>query len=165
MEDVTDCAFREIFAKYGKPDVMFTEFLNVDGLLHPEGFKRLKIDLSYTENQRPIVAQIWGRDPEKFLKAAALLKEMGFDGVDINFGCPQDKEIAQKTCAALIREPKLAGEIILATGEGAEGLPVSVKTRLGYSVPEEMEEWVSHLLKFKLAAIAIHARTKQHIHK
>ena len=161
MEDVTDCAFREIFAKYGKPDVMFTEFLNVDGLLHPEGFKRLKIDLSYTENQRPIVAQIWGRDPEKFLKAAALLKEMGFDGVDINFGCPQDKEIAQKTCAALIREPKLAGEIILATGEGAEGLPVSVKTRLGYSVPEEMEEWVSHLLKFKLVAIAIHARTKQ----
>jgi len=78
MEDVTDCAFREIFAKYGKPDVMFTEFLNVDGLLHPEGFKRLKIDLSYTENQRPIVAQIWGRDPEKFLKAAALLKGNGF---------------------------------------------------------------------------------------
>ena len=75
---------------------MFTEFVNVDGLLHPEGFKRLKIDLEYTENQRPIVAQIWGRDPEKFYAAAKLIAQMGFDGVDINFGCPQDKEMPKR---------------------------------------------------------------------
>ncbi|MEK7618477.1 MAG: tRNA-dihydrouridine synthase, partial [Patescibacteria group bacterium] len=213
MQDVTDCAFREIFAKYGRSSpllnpppqgeeikivplprgeglgeggfVMFTEFVNVDGLLHPEGFKRLKIDLEYTENQRPIVAQIWGRDPEKFYAAAKLIAQMGFDGVDINFGCPQDKEIAQKTCAALIREPELAGEIIEATIEGAKvnnpsqpplmvstsspqalrggdnHLPVSVKTRLGYSKTDEMQGWLTHLFKYPLAAITLHARTKQ----
>jgi len=187
MEAVTDVVFREIFARYGKPrtseavrggpDVMFTEFVNVDGLLHPTGFERLKIDLAYTEAQRPIVAQIWGRDPEKFFGAAKIIAAMGFDGIDINFGCPQDKEISQKTCAALIREPELAGEIILATLEGARsqtshtieyeklgvkgGLPVSVKTRLGYSKADEMEGWISHLLKYPIAALSIHARTKQ----
>lgn len=186
MEGVTDCSFREIFARYGKllpasslkkeeetstsplfskegqgEFVMFTEFVNVDGLLHPEGFKRLSIDLMYTEAQRPIVAQVWGREPEKFYSAASLLAKMGFDGIDINFGCPQDKEIAQKTCAALIREPELASDIISATIKGAGGLPVSVKTRLGYSKSDEMKQWISHLLKYPLAAIIIHARTKK----
>lgn len=161
MENVTDVAFREIFALYGKPDVCFTEFVNVDGLAHPEGFERLKIDLQYTEKQRPVVAQIWGRDPEKFYKAAGIVASLGFDGVDINMGCPQDREISQKTCAALIREPDLAGEIILATKEGAPKLPVSVKTRLGYTKTEEMEGWITHLLKFPIAALTLHARTKQ----
>lgn len=161
MEAVTDFAFREIFARFGKPAVMFTEFLNVDGLLHPKGFEKLKIDLAYSENQRPIVAQIWGRDPEKFKQAAQLIKSLGFDGVDINMGCPQDKEIASGACAALIREPKLAGEIIRATIEGASGLPVSVKTRLGYTKPEEMENWIPHLLSFDISALTLHARTKK----
>lgn len=161
MEEVTDVAFREMFAKYGKPDVMFTEFVNVDGLLHPEGFERLKIDLAYTEVQRPMVAQIWGRDPEKFEKVAAMLAEMGFDGIDINMGCPQDREIKLASCAALIREPKLAQAIIAATKKGAGSLPVSVKTRLGYSRPEEMEEWLKNLLEVKPAVITMHARTKQ----
>jgi tRNA-dihydrouridine synthase len=160
MQDVSDNAFREIFAKYGKPDVCFTEFVNVDGLTHPEGFERLKIDLEYTENQRPIVAQIWGRDPEKFFKAAGIIVKLGFDGVDINFGCPQDKEISQKTCAYLIREPELAGQIIEATIKGAGGLPVSVKTRLGYSNTDEMNAWVSQILKYPIAALTLHARTK-----
>ena len=213
MEAVTDCVFREMFAKVSgqriaesvqeeaglklnpQPStlnafVMFTEFVNVDGLLHPEGFKKLKIDLEFTENQRPIVAQLWGRDPEKFFRASKLVAEMGFDGVDINMGCPQDKEITQKTCAYLIREPQLAGEIIQATIEGArvnnppqpslwkregataptpsflkrgegEFLPVSVKTRIGYSKSEEMEGWISHLLQFPISALTLHARTKQ----
>ncbi len=160
MENVTDLAFREIFALHGKPDVSFTEFINVDGLTHPVGFEHLKRDLQYTEKQRPIVAQIWGRDPEKFYKAAGIIASLGFDGVDINMGCPQDKEISQKTCAALIREPGLAGEIIQAAIEGSS-LPVSVKTRLGYSKSDEMEGWISHLLKYPIAALTLHARTKQ----
>src|SRR6185369_4489988 len=115
MEEVTDFAFREMFARYskavtsdklqvttGNKFVMFTEFVNVDGLLHAEGFEKLKIDLKFSEIQRPMVAQIWGRDPEKFFKVAQLLVSLGFDGVDINFGCPQAKEIAGGTCAALI---------------------------------------------------------------
>ena len=196
MADVTDFAFREMFAKYSSPNrriysddegtmesggrseatvggknlfgfstpnsfVMYTEFVNVDGLLHPEGYKRLSIDLKYSEAQRPIVAQIWGRDPEKFYRAAQLIASLGFNGIDVNFGCPQDKEIGQGTCAALILEPELAKAIILSTMKGAGGLPVSIKTRLGYSKPEEVEGWLKHLLETKPAAIAIHARTKQ----
>jgi nifR3 family TIM-barrel protein len=160
MEDVTDVAFREMFAKYGKPEVMYTEFVNVDGLTHPEGYKRLSQDLKFTEIQRSMVAQIWGRDPQKFFEAAQIVAKLGFDGVDINLGCPQDKEIGLGTCAALIREPKLVGEIIAAVKKGAGGLPVSVKTRIGYSKPE-IEEWIGFLLKQELSAIAIHARTKQ----
>jgi nifR3 family TIM-barrel protein len=160
MEAVTDTVFREIFAMYGKPDVCFTEFVNVDGLLHPTGYEKLKIDLEYTEKQRPVVAQIWGNNPENFFKATQLIKSLGFDGVDINMGCPQDKEIAQNTCAALIRDPKLAGEIVMAVKEAAGELPVSVKTRTGYSVPE-VETWIGHLLKFNLAALTLHGRTKK----
>lgn len=161
MEEVTDVAFREMFAKYGKPDVMFTEFTNVDGLLHPEGYERLKIDLEFSESQRPMVAQIWGTDPEKFYKAAQLIAKLGFDGIDVNMGCPQDKEIGIGACAALIRNPSLAKEIIAATKNGAGDLPVSVKTRLGYSKPDEMAQWVGHLLSCDIAALAIHARTKR----
>lgn len=175
MEEVTDVAFREMFAKYSKQQtangrqqnsfVMFTEFLNVDGLLHPEGYKKLKIDLAYTENQRPIVAQLWGADPEKFYRAAQLIASLKFDGVDINMGCPQSKEIGLGACAALIRNPGLAKEIIAATKEGAGGLPVSVKTRLGYSGIDEMEEWVSLLLGLGITALTLHGRTKKEMSK
>ncbi len=160
MEAVTDTVFREIFAMYGKPDVCFTEFVNVDGLLHPTGYEKLKIDLEYTEKQRPVVAQIWGNNPENFFKATQLIKSLGFDGVDINMGCPQDKEIAQNTCAALIRDPKLAGEIVMAVKQAAGEMPVSVKTRTGYSF-SEVETWIGHLLKFNLAALTLHGRTKK----
>lgn len=147
------------------PFVMFTEFVNVDGLTHPEGFEKLKIDLKYSENQRPIVAQIWGTDPEKFYKASVLVSRLGFDGVDINMGCPQAKEIGIGACAALIKNPSLAWEIIAAVKQGSGGLPVSVKTRLGYSLPDEMENWVSHLLKTGINALTLHARTKQEMSK
>lgn len=178
MEEVTDFAFREMFARYSKteardkrqeaslnPFVMFTEFINVDGLLHPEGRKKLEIDLKYSPAQRPIVAQIWGNNPEKFRRAAALVADLGFDGVDINMGCPQQKEIGIGACAALIRNPSLAKEIIFATKEGAKHLPVSVKTRLGYSKLDEMENWVTALLGTDIAALTLHARTKQEMSK
>ncbi len=171
MEEVTDFAFREMFARYsnlettdkrqGNGFVMFTEFVNVDGLLHPEGFKKLSLDLKYSEIQRPMVAQIWGTNPEKFFQAARLISEMGFDGIDINMGCPQDKEIGIGACAALILNPELAKEIIRSTMKGAGSLPVSVKTRIGYSKADELETWLTHLLETKPAAITLHARTKQ----
>jgi tRNA-dihydrouridine synthase len=153
--------------------VMFTEFVNVDGILHPEGFQKLKQDLYFTEIQRPIVAQLWGNNPEKFFEATQLVKKMGFDGVDINMGCPQEKEIKINSCAALIRDPKLAGEIIQATKEGwlknsslekNEGVPVSVKTRIGYSKPD-VENWIGFLLTHNLSAITVHGRTKKEMSK
>ncbi len=187
MEEVTDVAFREMFARYSKSRnigkseyrnrqtsefsdtsdsptsgfVMYTEFVNVDGLTHPEGRKKLAIDLKFTPQQKPMVAQIWGTNPEKFYESAKICAELGFDGIDINMGCPQDKEIGIGACAALIREPKLAKQIIEAVKKGAGGLPVSVKTRIGYSKKEEMEEWIKHLLSCEPAVIALHGRTKQ----
>lgn len=174
MEEVTDFAFREMVARYsgrkelgirikelgGNDFVMFTEFINVDGLTHPEGRKNLEIDLKYSENQRPIVAQLWGRSPLKFEEAAKIIVDLGFDGIDINMGCPQDKEIKIGACASLIKEPQLAIEIIKFTKKGAGVLPVSVKTRLGYS-QNTIGTWLRHLLSAEPEAITVHGRTKQ----
>mgnify|MGYP001602379549 CR=1 FL=1 len=174
MEDVTDTVFRQIIASIAKPDVFFTEFANVDAIIncsttllpppnlgggikgggiHP-GLQRLV----YSQLERPIVAQIWGTEPTKFYQAAKLIKRVSFDGIDINLGCPQRKIIKTGSCAALIGQNKLVGEIIAATVEGVGGLPVSVKTRIGIEAPIT-EDWVGFLLTQNLAAITIHART------
>jgi tRNA-dihydrouridine synthase len=139
---------------------MFTEFINVDGLTHPEGRKKLEIDLKHTENQHPIVAQLWGRSPLKFKEAAKIVVDLGFDGIDINMGCPQDKEINIGSCAALIREPQLAIEIVKATKQGAGSLPVSVKTRLGYN-ENSIGTWLRHLFSAEPVVISLHGRTKK----
>src|SRR3989338_7285259 len=161
MADVTDCAFRQIIAKYGKPDVFFTEFVSVDGLCSP-GKEKLLIDLKYGENERPIVAQIFGSKPENFEKVASMLVELGFDGIDINMGCPVKKVLNQNSCSALIRTPELAKEIILATKRGAnyngKNIPVSVKTRIGFS-KIELEAWIPSILETNIAALTVHLRT------
>lgn len=159
MADVTDAAFRRIIAKYGKPDVIFTEFVSCDGL-QSAGRERLLRDLEYTEGERPIVAQIFGSKPENFQKTAELVRNLGFDGIDINMGCPEKNIQKQGSCAALIKVPALAKEIILATKAGAGDLPVSVKTRIGYH-KNEIETWLPVLLETNPAAITLHARTKK----
>lgn len=166
MADVTDVAFRRIIAKYGKPDLMYTEFVSADGLaLAPEeGRKKLLVDLMFSEAERPIIAQFFTANPENMRKAAELAKEMGFDGVDVNMGCPQENVVHQGAGACLIKDPKLAREVIKAAMEGARGLPVSVKTRLGFN-KDELEEWLPELLKEDLAHITIHARTKKEMSK
>lgn len=163
MADVTDAACRAMFARYGKPDAMFTEFVSTDGLCSA-GRQNLLRELIYHESERPIVAQIWGRNPEHFYQSAKLIEKLGFDGIDINLGCPQKKEMTQKTCAALIAEPKLVGKIIAETKRGAKGLPVSVKTRLGIR-NIDTEKWVGKLLRFQPAAITLHARTAKEMSK
>src|SRR5581483_10563249 len=130
MANVTDAAFRTIIARYGKPDVTWTEFVSVDGLLSP-GKKKLLVDLKYSESERPIVAQIFGSNPENFEKVARMLVEMGFDGIDINMGCPDKAVVKQGAGAGCIKDPKNAQEIIAATKRGAGFIPVSVKTRIG----------------------------------
>jgi nifR3 family TIM-barrel protein len=160
MADVTDCVFREIIAKYGKPDIFWTEFVSADGLAHPDAREKLLIDLKYSENERPIIAQIFGGRPENIQLASTLCKELGFDGIDINMGCP-DKSV-EKQCAgaAMIKNPKLAKEIIRAAKEGGGGLPVSVKTRIGYN-KNEIETWIRALLEEDLAALTVHLRTRK----
>jgi nifR3 family TIM-barrel protein len=168
MADVTDAAFRRLFAECGKPDVTWTEFVSADGLIlaHEEGKKKLLKDFIYTEAERPIVAQLFGANPENMKKAAALVLELGFDGVDINMGCPDKSIEKQGAGAAMIKNSKLAREIIRAAKEGAKtdngGIPVSVKTRIGYN-SNELETWLPELLAEEPAAITIHARTRKEL--
>ena len=159
MADVTDAAFRRIIAKYAKPDVLWTEFVAVDGLLS-QGRDVLLKDFIYTEAERPIVAQIFGSKPENFFKVAQLIETLGFDGIDINMGCPDKNVEKQGGGASLIKNPLLAQEIIRATMAGAPTLPVSVKTRVGYNTVE-LDTWIPALLETKLAALTIHARTRK----
>ncbi len=166
MADVTDVAFRAIVAKHSAPDVFWTEFVSADGLYHTREIKKMKDeenplmrDLARGEAERPIVAQIFSAKPEMIAYAARIVRELGFDGVDINMGCP-DRAIERQGCgSAMIKTPKLAQEIIRAAKE-ASGLPVSVKTRVGYN-KESLDEWLTALLEAAPAAITLHLRTRK----
>lgn len=166
MADVTDAPFRRMIAKYGKPDVMWTEFVAADGLMRatPEGKAKLMADLIYTEEERPIVAQLFSSNEEHMEAAAKLCFELGFDGIDINMGCP-DKSIEKQGCgSAMIKTPEKAAAIIRAAKRGAQGIPVSVKTRVGYN-HEEIDTWIPVLLAEAPAALTIHARTRKDLSK
>ena len=166
MYDVTDAPFRKIIAKYSKKGkngvdyVTFTEFVSADGLCSDKGKTKLLKHLKFSGMERPIVAQIFGANPDNIREAAKLIQKLGFDGVDINMGCPDKAVIKQGAGAALIKNPKLARDIIAAAQAGADKIPVSVKTRIGYD-KINTEKWVSALLEAKLAAITIHGRTKK----
>ncbi|MDD2823166.1 MAG: tRNA-dihydrouridine synthase [Candidatus Daviesbacteria bacterium] len=157
MEDVTDTVFRQIVAKYSKPDVFFTEFVSVDGLLS-EGFEKVSTRLQFSKTEKPLIAQIWGNNPEKFYQTALMISKMGFDGIDINMGCPDKNVVKKGSGGALILTPNLAKEIVIATKKGAGGLPVSVKTRIGMR-SIATEEWIGFLLSLDLDALTIHGRT------
>lgn len=163
MDGVTDTVFRQIIVSLGKPDVFFTEFVPVDALLS-KGLEKALRPLRYTKSERPIVAQIWGSDPEKFYLVAQLLHKMKFDGIDINMGCPDKSVIKKGAGSALIINPKLAKEIINATIKGANGLPVSVKTRLGFD-KLDTQNWVSALLQTPISALILHLRTTAEMSK
>lgn len=164
MADVTDFAYREIFAKYGKPDVTWTEFISCDGLANSKGRRALVRNLTFSDTQRPIVAQIFGSNPDTFYEAAKLMKKLGFDGIDINMGCPEKSVCKSGSGAALIQTPGKAKEIILATKRGAGDLPVSVKIRTGYN-QVGLTKWLEALIEVEPAAIIIHGRTKKEMSK
>jgi len=157
MDDVTDTVFRRVIAECAKPDLFFTEFVSVDGL-QSAGREKLLKKLQFTDLEKPIIAQIWGKDPENYYKTARELKEMGFAGIDINLGCPDKTVIKNGCCIALINNRGLTGEIIQAVKEGSgTSLPISVKTRLG--LKEVDLTWHEFLLKQTLNMLTIHGRT------
>jgi tRNA-dihydrouridine synthase len=175
MDDVTDTVFRRIVASTAAPDLFFTEFVNVDGLQSP-GRPRLLKKLRFTPGETPLIAQVWGKVPENFFKTAQQLadgtfaRELGlpegvnFAGIDLNMGCPVKSEVSNGTCSALINNRPLALEILQATKEGAAGtLPVSVKTRLGFSIVDMT--WPELLLKQDLAMLTMHGRTRKEMSK
>ena len=156
MEDVTDTVFRRIVAECGRPQVFFSEFTSTDGMCSA-GREAVVHRLRYTEAERPIVAQIWGTVPEHHYEAARQIVAMGFDGIDLNMGCPVKKIVKNGACSALIERPALTAELIRATKEGAGPLPVSVKTRCGFR-RWRTEEWAEFLLEQKPAVLTMHGR-------
>lgn len=165
MADVTDSAFRRIIAKYGKPDVFWTEFVSADGLAHPKAREKLLIDLKYSKNEHPIVAQIFGSNLTNLEEATRLIVDLGFDGVDINMGCPDKAIERQKAGSACIKDPIHAKAIIQAVKNGAQGkIPVSVKTRIGYN-KEDIDAWITCLLEEDIDALTVHLRTRKEMSK
>ena len=186
MADVTDCAFRYVIAKYGKPDVLWTEFVSADGLIRatPEGKKKLLADLKFDKTlERPIVAQLFGSNPKYMEEACKLVAELGFDGIDLNMGCPDKSIEKQGAGASMMKNPKLAKEIILAAKRGvarAENaalagenvanrnsskiIPITVKTRVGYN-KDELDSWLKNILEASPAVVTVHARTRKDMSK
>ena len=161
MEAVTDVVFRHVVKKAGAPDVFFTEFANATGWVHA-GDKAIAGRLIKTDDEHPLVAQIWGGEPGDMEQFAAHCAQLGFDGIDINMGCPA-KSAIKSGGAALIHRPDVAVAAIAAAKTA--GLPVSVKTRLGYSRVDEWHNWIATLLQQDLANLTIHLRTKKEMSK
>lgn len=159
MDDVTDTVFRQIVVDAAKPDLFFTEFVNVDGLQSPGRDKLIK-KLQFTTKEQPLIAQIWGKNLENFRRTAAELVEMGFAGIDLNMGCPDKTVVKNGCCSALINNRELASQIIKATQEGAAGrVPVSVKTRVGFNHVDM--SWIEFLLEHNLDMLIVHGRTRK----
>ena len=177
MDEVTDVVFRDIVHQAGPPMVYVSEFVHAAAIVRGEGEALRRLE--FNERHRPMVAQIWGNDPEEYFAAAGLIHRLGFDGIDINMGCPVRKLTVKGACSALINRPALAAELITATREGAEAafaeygdehegppgrvqsaarLPISVKTRLGFQ-DIQTERWASFLLEQNIDLLTIHGRT------
>jgi len=172
MADVTDTAFRRIIASCGKPNVFFTEFVSADGLYHtreqqklPDEQNPLMRDLLFSDGEHPIVAQLFSAHPDMLAYGAALAADMGFDGVDINMGCPDRSIEKQGAGAALMKDTARARTLIRAAKHGVrERIPVSVKTRIGYNT-NELTTWLPELLAEEPAAITVHARSRKELSK
>lgn len=158
MANVTDVAFRSMFAKYGKPDVMWTEFVSADGLCS-EGRKVLLNDLKFSKKEKPIVAQLFSGHTDKMREACGIVARLGFDGVDINMGCPDRAVEKQGAGASMMKNPELAKEILMAARIGAPSLPISIKTRIGYNKIDL--NWIEFILEQHLPALTVHLRTRK----
>ncbi len=163
MEDVTDIVFRQVIARAGRPDLFYTEFTNTKSLDHKLGQVSALRRLKFLPKEQPLVAQIWGSEPEYFAKASHRLKQMGYQAIDINTGCPDKAVVKSGGGSSLIKNPELTAKIIEATR--TSGLPVSVKTRLGFSKVEEWRDWISFLLEQNLPLLTIHLRTRKEMSK
>ncbi|QZN88048.1 tRNA-dihydrouridine synthase [Vagococcus lutrae] len=163
MEDVTDVVFRHVVKEAGAPDVFFTEFTNSDSFCHPDGKESVRGRLVFTEDEQPIVAHIWGDNPDFFREMSMGVAEMGFKGIDINMGCPVPNVAGRGKGSGLILRPDVAATLIEAAKAG--GLPVSVKTRIGYHEREEMTAWITHLLEQDIANLSVHLRTRDEMSK
>ncbi len=163
MEAVTDVVFRHVVARAARPDVFVTEFTNASSYCSPKGVHSTRGRLAFTDDEQPIVVQIWGKKPDQFEIMAKAMVELGFKGIDINMGCPDKSVVHGGSGSGLIRTPELAGELIKAAK--TSGLPISVKTRLGDFNVEEWRDWITFLLRQDIANLTIHLRTRKEMTK
>ena len=161
MEDVSDFPFRQVLLKLGKPDVFFTEFVNVNGFTSKKGGSHVLHRLEKAQEQEPIVVQFWGNNPEKFVESAKKVKEFNFQGIDINLGCPVKKVMKVGCGSALIGNYDVVGEIVKSLQDLSLDLPLSVKTRIG--VERFDEQWIAFLLRLNLDSVFVHGRTVKQI--
>lgn len=163
MEAVTDVVFRHVVAHAAKPDIFFTEFTNAASYNSEQGIHSTRGRLAFTEDEHPMVAQIWGNRPDHFAVMAKGLAAQGYKGIDINMGCPDKSVVKQGSGSGLICNNELAAKLISATKTG--GLPVSVKTRLGRTDIQEWKPWLTHLLQQDIVNLTIHLRTRKEMSK
>ncbi len=177
MDGVTDASMRFVAKKYGQPDIIYTEFVSAEGLwrIKKRGDLEHKIwnELKYSEIERPVIAQIFGSEPESFYEAAKIVCELGFDGIDINMGCPSPGLEKRGGGAGLIRDKCNAVEVVEATRRGVQDylrtqgiensrtqdkeIPVSLKTRIGSDKPDP--KWWEVIAGMQMPAVAMHGRT------
>lgn len=163
MEAVTDHVFRRVVHHAAPADLYFSEFTNATGWVHA-GEKAVAGRLTiHPDEDYPLIAQIWCAEPEDIASLARHCKKLGYQGIDLNMGCPVKTAVKNSGGSAMIRHPELAAEMIAAAKTA--GLPVSVKTRLGYSTVDEWQQWLGHLLRQDIAALTIHLRTKKEMSK
>ncbi|MDF7626594.1 tRNA-dihydrouridine synthase [Lactobacillaceae bacterium L1_55_11] len=163
MEAVTDTIFRRVVAQAGQPDVYYTEFTNASSMVHPKAKFSVQGRLAVAPGEQQPVAQIWGSRPVDIAAASRLLPAMGYEAVDINMGCPDGTVIKNSAGSDLIRHPYLAQDIIAAAKQS--GLPVSVKTRLGFYKPAEFRTWLPYILQQDVAVLTVHLRTRKEMSK
>ncbi len=164
MEGVTDVVFRSVIDKAGRPDLFYTEFTNVSSFASERGRHDALERLTVKSTDKPIIAQIWGKNPEHFAILAEELEKLGFSGLDLNFGCPDRHVNKAGGGAAMIKTPDLASECIK-QARLHTNLPVSVKTRLGFTSASEYQSWIPFLLNHHLAALTVHLRTRKEMSK
>jgi len=163
MEAVTDVVFRHVVAKAARPDLFFTEFVNASSFCSEKGVTSTRGRLSFTDDEQPIIAQIWGNKPNEFAQMSQALAKRGYKGVDINMGCPDKAVVRNKSGSALIRTPEIAAQLIAAAK--TSGLPISVKTRLGDTKIDQWNDWITHILKQDIVNLTIHLRTRKEASK
>ncbi len=156
MAGVTDASYRQLIKKMAPEVVVYTEFLSTDALTY--GAERTLEMLEFDPAiERPFIVQVFGNEPDHFLKAAKIIEEAGADGIDINMGCPAAKVVSSCHGSALIREPSLAARLVEATVKAVK-IPVSVKTRLGWDTHETLIPFCKRLVDAGAQAFAIHGR-------
>lgn len=162
MAGYTDSAFRQLIRSFSKRTILWSEFVSADALKFDS--QKSKEMLRFAKCEQPFVAQIFGKRPENFVEAAKFVEAIGAAGVDLNFGCPARKVVNSDHGSALLKNPKLASEIISAVAKSVK-IPTSVKMRLGISSDENLKSFAKMVEDSGAQLLTIHGRTANQMYR